>query len=211
MRGRAALDCRVKAAPGTEERGRPRGRDFGREGELKVQPPSCDVIGPPRCALQQIGSRASALRVPGTPRSENAAEKSAPEVTETSASLRRATSAESTLFPWRVGEGAPGVFRRSSPGSTAQTSRQVLSPRKETAASFIISRPSSGRHHGTRVADSSPSTCTKCQFAKKGNSFRKNADYIGYHGMLKAIPSCPSPPIGTSLAPRWRRTRTRRT
>lgn len=51
----------------------------------------------------------------------------------------------------------------------------------------------------------------ECQFAKKGNSFRKNADYIVYHSMLKAIPSCPSPPIGTSLAPRWRRTRTRRT
>ena len=147
MRGRAALDCRVKAAPGTEERGRPRGRDFGREGELKVQPPSCDVIGPPRCTLQQIGSRASALRVPGTPRSENAAEKSAPEVTETSASLRRATSAESTLFPWRVGEGAPGVFRRSSPGSTSPrrpVDKSCLRGRKRRLLLLFPARPRDG-------------------------------------------------------------------
>ena len=38
---------------------------------------------------------------------------------------------------------------------------------------YFISRPSSGRHHGTRVADSSLSTCMEGQCEKKGNSFER--------------------------------------
>ena len=90
-----------------------------------------------------------------------------------------------------------------------QTSRQVLSPGKETAASFILfpARPrdgTTGREWRT----------VRCRLVWKVSEKKRETHLnvqCSLHILRKAIPSCPSPPIGTSLAPRWRRTRTRRT